>query len=342
MPVACIETGFPRGGRCLVKPSIPRSQFRCTMSSRKVSATYFARGGLRGGRHAPAYSPALHERVNRHGAIVSADGAPGQATTAHAGSRLLRGGPDRGASSSRTPRAAGSGASRACGRVGSSPRRHLGANLDPFRLRRGGVRRRRGEQRPAHARRGGGAVTEPGRPCADSSPSRSTTVPVSPSTCPGGGPGAGRQRAPPGHRRRPRRAFLRPGGGRGLPRGGGGRRLCLGPVALRMAHARAGRGGPKLGLARERPYPLQGRGVSVDLQAVQLQQVWVEPDLRGRGYGKRGLADLCRLLLETTPAVCPSCAGERACDRPLRLGRDAAHDHVSLAHLRVTQRATNG
>ena len=38
--------------------------------------------------------------------------------------------------------------------------------------------------------------------------------------------------------------------------------------------------------------------------AVQLQQVWVDPDLRGRGYGKRGLADLCRLLLETTPAVC--------------------------------------
>jgi GNAT superfamily N-acetyltransferase len=39
-------------------------------------------------------------------------------------------------------------------------------------------------------------------------------------------------------------------------------------------------------------------------QAVQLQQVWVEPELRGRGYGKRGLADLCRLLLERTPAVC--------------------------------------
>jgi ribosomal protein S18 acetylase RimI-like enzyme len=39
-------------------------------------------------------------------------------------------------------------------------------------------------------------------------------------------------------------------------------------------------------------------------QAVQLQQVWVDPELRGRGYGKRGLADLCRLLLETTPAVC--------------------------------------
>jgi uncharacterized protein len=39
-------------------------------------------------------------------------------------------------------------------------------------------------------------------------------------------------------------------------------------------------------------------------QAVQLQQVWVEPELRGRGYGKRGLADLCRLLLARTPTVC--------------------------------------
>jgi ribosomal protein S18 acetylase RimI-like enzyme len=38
--------------------------------------------------------------------------------------------------------------------------------------------------------------------------------------------------------------------------------------------------------------------------AVQLQQVWVDPDLRGRGYGKRGLADLCIRLLERTPSVC--------------------------------------
>jgi predicted GNAT family acetyltransferase len=39
-------------------------------------------------------------------------------------------------------------------------------------------------------------------------------------------------------------------------------------------------------------------------RAVQLQQVWVEPELRGRGYARQALADLCRLLLETTPAVC--------------------------------------
>lgn len=37
--------------------------------------------------------------------------------------------------------------------------------------------------------------------------------------------------------------------------------------------------------------------------AVQLQQVWVDPELRGQGFGRRGLADLCRLLLASTPTV---------------------------------------
>jgi RimJ/RimL family protein N-acetyltransferase len=37
--------------------------------------------------------------------------------------------------------------------------------------------------------------------------------------------------------------------------------------------------------------------------AVQIQQVWVDPEARGRGYGSRGMRDLCRLLLETTPIV---------------------------------------
>jgi uncharacterized protein len=37
--------------------------------------------------------------------------------------------------------------------------------------------------------------------------------------------------------------------------------------------------------------------------AVQLQQVWTDPEARGHGYARRGLADLIRLLLETTPAV---------------------------------------
>ena len=38
--------------------------------------------------------------------------------------------------------------------------------------------------------------------------------------------------------------------------------------------------------------------------AVQLQQVWVDPFVRRSGYGARGLRDLCRLLLESVPAVC--------------------------------------
>jgi ribosomal protein S18 acetylase RimI-like enzyme len=38
--------------------------------------------------------------------------------------------------------------------------------------------------------------------------------------------------------------------------------------------------------------------------AVQLQQVWSDAEVRGRGYARRGLQDLCRLLLRDTPAVC--------------------------------------
>jgi GNAT superfamily N-acetyltransferase len=37
--------------------------------------------------------------------------------------------------------------------------------------------------------------------------------------------------------------------------------------------------------------------------AVQLSQVWTDPQARGQGYAARGLRDLCRLLLETTPVV---------------------------------------
>jgi ribosomal protein S18 acetylase RimI-like enzyme len=38
--------------------------------------------------------------------------------------------------------------------------------------------------------------------------------------------------------------------------------------------------------------------------AVQLQQVWVDPSVRNRGYAQRGMRDLCRLLLEQVPSVC--------------------------------------
>jgi uncharacterized protein len=38
--------------------------------------------------------------------------------------------------------------------------------------------------------------------------------------------------------------------------------------------------------------------------AVQLQQVWVDPEVRNLGYGRRGLRDLIRLLLQRAPRVC--------------------------------------
>ena len=38
--------------------------------------------------------------------------------------------------------------------------------------------------------------------------------------------------------------------------------------------------------------------------AVQLQQVWVDPSARNRGYAQRALRDLCRMLLRNVPTVC--------------------------------------
>ena len=37
---------------------------------------------------------------------------------------------------------------------------------------------------------------------------------------------------------------------------------------------------------------------------MQLQQVWVSPEARNRGYAKQGMRDLCRRLLEHVPVVC--------------------------------------
>ena len=45
-------------------------------------------------------------------------------------------------------------------------------------------------------------------------------------------------------------------------------------------------------------------------QAVQIQQVWVDPEVRRRGYGARGMRDLVRLLLQTTPIVTLFVRGE--------------------------------
>lgn len=60
--------------------------------------------------------------------------------------------------------------------------------------------------------------------------------------------------------------------------------------------------------------------------AVQLQQVWVDPDVRRRGYGARGLADLCRLLLESVPTVCLFVRAEN--DPAIKLYEAIGMEHV--------------
>ncbi len=54
--------------------------------------------------------------------------------------------------------------------------------------------------------------------------------------------------------------------------------------------------------------------------AVQLQQVWVDPACRGRGFARAAFADLCRELLETTPRVCLFARPENAPARALYEG----------------------
>ena len=46
--------------------------------------------------------------------------------------------------------------------------------------------------------------------------------------------------------------------------------------------------------------------------AVQLQQVWVDPPARNRGYGQRAMRDLIRLLLRRVPTVCLFVRSENA------------------------------
>ena len=94
---------------------------------------------------------------------------------------------------------------------------------------------------------------------------------------------------------------------RRAPRGDRDRPAAPRPRRLPLAHARADRGGAVVALARGRRHPLQGGGVGVDASAVQLQQVWVDPDSRNRGDAKRALRDLFRLLLAQVRRSASSC-----------------------------------
>jgi len=60
--------------------------------------------------------------------------------------------------------------------------------------------------------------------------------------------------------------------------------------------------------------------------AVQLQQVWVDPPARGQGNGSRALRDLIRLLLAHVPSVCLFVRAENA--PALRL-----YDSIGMRHV---------
>ena len=60
--------------------------------------------------------------------------------------------------------------------------------------------------------------------------------------------------------------------------------------------------------------------------AVQLQQVWVDETARRQGHARRGLSDLCRLLLEQVPTVCLFVRAENA--PAIRLYESVGMHHV--------------
>ncbi|NUT55035.1 MAG: GNAT family N-acetyltransferase [Thermoleophilia bacterium] len=61
-------------------------------------------------------------------------------------------------------------------------------------------------------------------------------------------------------------------------------------------------------------------------RAVQLQQVWTDPEARRAGYGSRGLRDLIVLLLEEVPTVCLFVRAENA--PAIRLYDTVGMEHV--------------
>ena len=75
-------------------------------------------------------------------------------------------------------------------------------------------------------------------------------------------------------------------------------RASAGALALRSRRGVRG-SGTSTARSSSRPRPRRGRRA-----AVQVQQVWVDPAARNKGYAQRGMRDLCRLLLERVPTVC--------------------------------------
>ena len=195
-----------------------------------------------------------------------------------------------------------------------SPRSVISASTRCLRARLRRVRTRRRALRPAHAAREARAVSELWAELHTRLPKRGRIGPASPSTSfatrrPPATPASGRGPE------RPRRAHA------GLRRRAladiGVDPMSCDPDGFRW-RTEPDRGGAVVALGRGRRDPLQGRGLRLTPDAVQLQQVWVDPDVRRRGYGARGLADLCRCCSSASHGVPLRARRERCGDQALR------------------------
>ncbi len=165
--------------------------------------------------------------------------------------------------------------------------------------------------------------------------SRSTTGPASRSSCSRRTAGGGRDRAATrrsrrSRRPRPRRArppTARRSGSMPMP---GTRRSSAGEREARSSSDGAGSG------RREGRILFKAEASALDPERRSAPAGLGRPGASTRGHAKRGLADLCALLLERVPTVCLFARPENAAGpRPLRLDRDEADDHLSLADLRL-------
>ena len=76
------------------------------------------------------------------------------------------------------------------------------------------------------------------------------------------------------------------------------------PERLPLADARADRGGPLVAVVEDGVILFKAEASAWTPEAVQLQQVWVDPSRAARATAAAALRDLIRLLLESVPRVC--------------------------------------
>jgi ribosomal protein S18 acetylase RimI-like enzyme len=108
---------------------------------------------------------------------------------------------------------------------------------------------------------------------------------------------------------------------RGRVAGGG----CAPSVVSTRGLPRQGPGGANRGCSKWKPTRVPEASAWTP-HAVQLQQVWVDAEVRNRGYAKRGMRDPCRLLLERVPRVCLFVRRENAPAIRSATGAPAGHE----------------